>query len=104
MITTLVQFKLPTSITCTQVQADFSHVAPMFKSVPGLIRKYFLLSEQGDAAGGVYLWESREAAERFYNNGCSDMIFQKYGSQPSIVYFDSPVIVDNLIDSAIASC
>ncbi len=103
MITTLVQFRVPASMTCTQVQADFSYIAPMFRSVTGLIRKYFLLSEQGDIAGDVCLWKSREDAERFYNSGFAELIAQRYGSQPSIVYFDSPVIVDNLTGGMIVT-
>jgi hypothetical protein len=65
MITAIVQFKLPTSVTRNQAREIFSNVAPHFRDVPGLIRQYFLLSEDGSTAGGAYLWETGEDTERF---------------------------------------
>jgi hypothetical protein len=67
--------------------------------VPGGARvnsQYYLLSEDGGTAGGVYLWQSREDAEKLYTKEWKDFIHEKYGAEPSIVYFHSPVVVDNL--------
>lgn len=102
MITTIVQFKLPAPATRNQARENFLEVAPKFRQVPGLIRKYFLLSEDGKMAGGVYLWESREDAERCYTDEFKQAIAERYGSEPSITYFESPVIVDNLQGETIA--
>jgi uncharacterized lipoprotein YehR (DUF1307 family) len=55
MITTLVQFKLLAPVTRDQAQKIFLDAAPKFREVPGLIRKYFLLSEDGGTTGGAYL-------------------------------------------------
>jgi hypothetical protein len=60
------------------------------------VRKYYLLSADGRTAGGVYLWRSREAAERFYNEAWERFIEEKYCVLPTVTYFQSPVIVDNL--------
>jgi hypothetical protein len=46
-------------------------------------------------AGGVYLWESRDAAERVYTAEWRQMIFERYGAEPEISYYDTPVVVDN---------
>jgi heme-degrading monooxygenase HmoA len=97
MITVLVQFKWPTPVTRDQAQEIFSDAAPKFRDLPGLIRKYFLLSQDGGTTGGVYLWKTREDAERFYTSGFRQWIVDQYGSEPSITYFESPVVVDNLI-------
>ena len=67
----------------------------------GLIRKYYLLSEDGQTAGGVYLWKSREAAEQLYTDDWKAFILQKYLTRPLITYFASPVIVDNLVGQII---
>ena len=97
MITALVQFKLPQSITRDKARELFSSTAPKYRDVHGLIRKYYILSEDGGTAGGVYLWRSRADAERLYTNEWKKFIVEKYGTEPSVQYFASPVIVDNLI-------
>ncbi|MGL4618256.1 MAG: YdhR family protein, partial [Chroococcidiopsis sp.] len=74
---------------------------PRLREVPGLIRKYFLLSEDGRTAGGVYLWESKAAAERLYTDDFLKSIVERYGSEPSVIYFESPVVVDNLLGEII---
>ena len=61
----------------------------------GLIRKYYLRSEDGRRAGGVYLWETRAAAEAVYNGEWKARVKTLYGSEPEISWFDTPVIVDN---------
>jgi hypothetical protein len=96
MITALVQFKLPEPLTRDEAQEIFSSTAPRYKDYQGLIRKYYVLSEDGGTAGGVYLWQSREDAERLYKDEWKKFIVEKYGSEPSITYFESPIIVDNL--------
>jgi len=101
MITALVQFNLSTPLTGNEVKGDFSNLAPSFREVPGLIRKYFLLSEDGRTAGGVYLWESKAAAERLYTDDFKKSIVERYGSEPSVTYFESPVVVDNLVGEII---
>ena len=96
MITALVQFKLPKPMTRDEAQEIFSTTAPRYRNLQGLIRKYYVLSEDGGTAGGVYLWKSRKAAQHVYDDDWKKFIFDKYGSTPSITYFESPVIVDNV--------
>ncbi len=96
MLTVFVQFKLPEFITRDQVEMMFSSAAPMYYEIPGLIRKYFLLSEDGKTAGGVYIWNSRKDAETFYNESFRLSIAEKFGSEPSVSYFESPVVIDNV--------
>lgn len=95
MITTLVQFNLPKTTTVEEARDLFLGTAPKYREVPGLIRKYYLLSQDGKTAGGVYLWDSRENAQNLYTEEWQQFIFDKYGALPSVTYFESPVIVDN---------
>jgi len=101
MITALVQIKLPQPLTTAEARAVFAETAPKYREVNGLIRKYYLLSEDGATAGGVYLWQSREAAEQLYTEDWKAFIMEKYGTPPSVTYFASPVIVDNLVGQII---
>lgn len=102
MITAIVQFKLPQPINREKAREVFSGTAPKYREIPGLVRKYYLLSEDGGTAGGVYLWESRKDAERLYTAEWKDFIREKYGAEPTVAYFDSPVVVDNVAGSIVA--
>ena len=95
MITTIVTFRLPQPMTVDQAKAVFQSTAPKYLGLAGLIRKYYVLSEDGMNAGGVYLWESREAAEAVYTDAWRAFVTEKYGAPPQIAVMHSPVLVDN---------
>ena len=97
MITALVQFSLPEAVKVERARELFLTTAPNYREVDGLVRKYYLLSEDGRNAGGVYLWRSRESAERLYTAEWERFIEGKYGACPTVSYFSTPVIVDNLV-------
>ena len=94
-ITTVVQFRLPQPISLEEATRRFESSAPNYRNVPGLIRKYYLRAEDGLTAGGVYLWESRAAAEAAYSAEWRELVTKRFGSAPEITWFDTPVIVDN---------
>jgi heme-degrading monooxygenase HmoA len=95
MITAVVQFTLPKPISLEEAARTFESSAPKYKNLPGLVRKYYLRSEDGRRAGGVYLWETRAAAEAVYDGAWKARVRELYGSEPEIAWFDTPVIVDN---------
>lgn len=95
MITAIVNFRLPAPITLAEAQTAFYASVPKYKNFPGLVRKYYLLSEDGASAGGVYLWRSRQDAARLYTDEWRKFILDKYGCEPVVDFFDSPVVVDN---------
>lgn len=96
MITAIVQFTLQGPVTPEKAKELFAASAPKFRGVPGLVRKYYLLSGDGRTAGGVYLWKSRAEAEALYTPEWKKSIADRYGSQPTITFYESPVVVDNL--------
>ena len=95
MITAVVQFKLPEGTSREEVFKAFKASSPNYQGMPGLIRKYYLYGEEG-VAGGAYPWESRKAADAVYTADWRKMVTERYGSEPVIAYFDTPVIVDNV--------
>jgi len=101
MITAIVQFDLPKPMSLDEAARTFESTAPKYRNLPGLVRKYYVLSEDGRRAGGVYLWETRAAAEAVYNGEWKSRVEQVYGSTPQIMWFDTPVIVDNRAGGAI---
>jgi hypothetical protein len=95
MITAIVRFKLPETVTLADAETLFRASAPKYEGLAGLVRKYYLFDAASHTGGGVYLWESRAAAERVYSPEWKQMIADRYGAAPEISYFESPVIVDN---------
>jgi hypothetical protein len=96
MITAIATFQLPNPITLDEARNIFMSTAPKYLDVPGLIRKYYLLSQDGSTVGGIYLWDSREEAEAMYTEEWRSFVREKYGTDPSVIYMDTPVVVDNL--------
>ena len=101
MITAVVRFRLPEGTTRDDAKAMFEKSAPNYRGVPGLVRKYYLYGDDR-TGGGVYLWNSREAAERFYSEAWRITIAQRYHAQPEISFYDTAVIVEN-VDEKTAS-
>jgi hypothetical protein len=95
MITAIATFRLPKALTLNEAKAIFQSTAPRYQTLPGLLRKYYVLSEDGLTAGGVYLWQSRQAADALYDDAWRAFVTEKYGAPPQVVYMESPVIVDN---------
>lgn len=98
MITAIVRFKLPPTVKSEDAAELFKGSAPKYRGLAGLVRKYYLYNESG-IGGGVYLWESRAAAERVYTPEWKKMIADRYGAEPEISFYDTPVVVDNAIDA-----
>jgi hypothetical protein len=94
MITAIVRFPLPQVTSIEDAKAMFEKSVHTYRAAPGLVRKYYLFGEDR-TGGGVYLWESRDAADRQYSPAWRSMIEQKFGSPPEITYYETPVIVDN---------
>jgi len=76
--------------------------APKYQAVAGLIRKYYVLAQDGKTAGGIYLWKSQAEAQALYTESWKAFVRERYGCYPSVVYMDSPVVVDNLWHEIIA--
>jgi hypothetical protein len=96
MITVITAFQLSKPITREEARSIFLSTAPNYQGVAGLFRKCYVLSQDGNTAGGIYLWNSRAEAEAMYTESWRVFVREKYGTDPSVTYFDSPVVVDNL--------
>jgi hypothetical protein len=98
MTIVVTRFALPARLTTDEAKAIFLSTAPRYRGLSGLLRKHYLLSEDGLTAGAVYVWESRAEAERLYSGEWRQFVTDKYGSEPSVLFFDSLVTVDNIMD------
>ncbi len=102
MITTITTFQLPKTITLEEARTIFLSTAPKYQDVAGLIRKVYIYSEDDNTVGGIYLWNSRADAEAMYTESWKAFVREKYGTDPSVTYLESPVVVDNVAHEIIA--
>lgn len=102
MITTITTFLLPKTITLEEARTIFLSTAPKYQDVAGLIRKVYIYSEDDNTVGGIYLWNSRADAEAMYTESWKAFVREKYGTDPSVTYLESPVVVDNVTHEIIA--
>jgi hypothetical protein len=91
----IVQFDLPKR-TEEQAIKGGTGTAPIYRDLgtKGLIRKDYLNGDSG--TGGVYLWESRQAAEAWYTEERLADLTKRFGVRPRLTWYDSHVTVDNL--------
>jgi hypothetical protein len=95
LITVISRFPLPAGLTAEQIRDAFEEASHKFRNVPGLVRKQFLCSKDCRTAGGVYLWNDERAARAFISERVAPMIREKFHVDPTIEFYDSPVIVEN---------
>lgn len=102
MITVIVEFGLPKPISVDLARETFLSTAPKYLDLPGLVRKYYFLSEDGSKAGGIYLWKSREDADRVYTPEWKAFVRGKYGADAIMTILECPVVVDNVLREVIS--
>ena len=100
MITAIVLYDLPPSIGLEECREHFTRIAPDFLKAPGFVRKQFICRKEGDIAGGVYMWESRAAADAFYSGPWRDGIRARYGNNQRIQYFETVALADKATGKA----
>lgn len=96
MVTTITTFQLPGPISLDEAHEVFMESVPKYQNASGLIRKYYLLSLDGATVSGVYLWEKQEDAEAMFTERWKDFVQAKYGTKPSLVFWHTSLVVDNL--------
>jgi len=74
---------------------------PKYEGMDGLTRKYYVMSDDGKQAGGIYLWETRQHAEAWYDAEWTKYMTEAWGEAPLVEYLDCPIVVDNDMDKVI---
>ena len=95
MIAEFVKFKLPSGMSRVDVLAAARETTAAWSANPELLRKHYLLDEQGYSYG-FYLWTSRSAAEAAHGEAFRARVREKFGSDPEFSYFDVLLNLDNL--------
>ncbi|MFO1313113.1 MAG: hypothetical protein U1F41_13715 [Burkholderiales bacterium] len=104
MITVIAEYTPPKPISSRErARQLFLSGASKYKGMRGLIRKYYFIGPDGIKAGGIYLWRSREDADRLYTDEWKAYVRNLYGCDPTLTYLDTPVIVDNVLNEIIST-
>ena len=67
----------------------------MFEGVPDLRCKFFTFDEKEQQARNFYVWDTKEAAERFFTDELRTRVTGLYGVALTIDYVEIAQIVDN---------
>lgn len=81
MIGWLVRFR--SRLSDEEVQTMFEKRADRYRRVPGLVEKIYLHFQETGEYGALYVWESREAVQRFRDSDLARTIPQAYRIEES---------------------
>jgi hypothetical protein len=95
MITEIVTFDISKDLSREDVIAMYERSVPNWKATPHLIHKSFLFDPEAGVGGGVYLWETIDAAKRSHDQAFRNRIREAFGGMPKCVYYESPVVINN---------
>jgi hypothetical protein len=95
MIIELVTFRAPPGADWDDILKDARAVIPRWRANPDLLRKHFLLSDDGRECGGLYVWSTREAAAAAHDAAWRAAVEARTGAAPAIRYFHAQMLLDN---------
>ena len=101
MIIVIVTFNLSPAVTEAILKEKFLASAAIYKDTPGLIRKNYLSDIKNNTGGGVYCFDTLANAESWFDEKRIKWLTERY-SKPEIIFYDNPIIVDNLTGDIIA--
>ena len=93
LVATIVIAKIPPGTPRDKLAEGFAASVPTYQKIPGLIRKFYTANE--DSYGGMYLWTDRAAAQAWFTPEFVAKVKARTGVEPQIIYFDSPIQLDN---------
>lgn len=94
---TVVRFPARADLDPARLRRLLEDTVPRYREVPGLRRKYFIGGPT--ASGGVYEWQSRDAAAAFHDETWRARMQSLYGASPEVEFFDVHALVDNAAGS-----
>lgn len=93
-VATLLTVPVPAGMSREALIAAFRAALPQYRSVPGLQRKYFILTADG-RLGGVYLWRSLTDAQAHFSPAALQAARARYGAAPELEWFEVPAVVSS---------
>lgn len=95
MIVELVTFRAPPGAGWDAILSEARATIPRWRANAQLVRKHYLLSDDGTECAGLYIWPTRAAAEAAHDAAWQAAVAQRTGSAPAIQYFELQMLLDN---------
>ena len=93
----VVTYGLPDGTDRATAVRMFRDSIPRYRATAGLLRKNVIWRD--GLGGGIYLWESKAAADAAYSDEWKAYMTAKYRHPPQIAFYECPITVDNEYDA-----
>jgi heme-degrading monooxygenase HmoA len=100
MIGVRVSFQYDGDFDRARVVSIAQNARAAFEGMPGLRSKVFAVDDARQRAMNFYVWESAEAASRFFSQEMRERVTRLYGVAPRIDFVEIAQLVDNSRGSA----
>jgi hypothetical protein len=91
-VATLVTIPTPQGIDKQRLLKEFEAAIPTYQKVPGLLRKYFIVTDDGQF-GGIYLWNDLASARQWFSDAWKERVRKTYAADAMIEWFDTPILL-----------
>ena len=95
MHTVMWTFKVPAGTSKAKLVETIKATAHTYQGIPGLIRKYYGIAPDGQTLVGIYLWETKAAAEALYTPEWIAMGTKRWGAPPLRQEWETPMVVES---------
>jgi hypothetical protein len=95
MIGVSVTFQYGETFDRARVASIAENARATFRGMPGLRSKAFTIDEPRGRAMNFYIWESADAAKRFFSEEMRERVTGLYGIEPTIEFVEIAQLVDN---------
>jgi hypothetical protein len=95
MIAVMVRFRYENDFNEARLQQIADGARTKFQGMPGLHSKAFTIDTARRQALNFYVWESEDAARKFYSPQMIEGVATIYGVRPSIEYVTLAALVEN---------
>jgi hypothetical protein len=86
---------LPAGTSKGQLIETIKATARNYEGIPGLIRKYYGITPDGDSLAGIYLWETVAAANAFHTADWVAMAAKRWAVTPRRQDWETPMVVES---------
>jgi heme-degrading monooxygenase HmoA len=95
MIGVIVMFRYGNDFSEEAVRKIAETARPRFEGMPGLRSKTFTFDPVKREATNFYVWDSEDAARKFFTEQTIERVTGVYGVRPTVQYVQIASLVDN---------